>query len=152
MKKANIALFMLAALLAIYQMAVGQTITYDTAYYRNRTIMQVNIYSDNVRVERCFYYPTGELQLDQEFDAETGLQTGDEFWWFRNRVLEHSSEWKAGFAHGWAFTWSESKDLLPSQIYVENRLVPSKDYSRYIPEPKEEIVVSLGRSATAARR
>lgn len=133
MKKSNIALFVLAAILAIYQMAVGQSATQDTAYYRNGTIMQLNAYANGVRVERCFYYPTGELQLYQEFDPITGLQTGDEYWWYRNGVLEHSSEWINGYAHGWSLTWNENGELVGSQVYVESRIVPTEDYGKYFP-------------------
>jgi antitoxin component YwqK of YwqJK toxin-antitoxin module len=131
MKKANIALFVLAAILAIYQMAVGQTITQDTAYYRNGSVMQLNTYANDVRIERCFYYPTGELQLYQEFDHATGLQIGDEYWWYRNGQVEHACEWENGYTHGWALTWDAEGELISSQVFVESHIVPTEDYGKY---------------------
>jgi antitoxin component YwqK of YwqJK toxin-antitoxin module len=151
MKKTNIALFVLAAILAIYQMAVGQSITQDTAWYKNNTVMQINTYANGVRVERCVYYPTSELQLYQEFDPVTGLQTGDEYWYHRNGELEHSCDWVNGYAHGWAFTWDESGECIRSQVYVENRLVPTEDYEKYFPD-REVDSESASVSGFAIRR
>ncbi|MBE0643270.1 MAG: hypothetical protein IH600_04255 [Bacteroidetes bacterium] len=131
MKKTNIALFILAAALAIYQMANGQTITQDTSFFRNGVVMQVNTYANGVRVERCVYYPTGELQLYQEFDPVRGLQTGGEYWYFRNGEVEHACEWVNGFAHGWAFTWDEIGELISSEVYVQNVLIPADQYYKY---------------------
>lgn len=131
MKKINIALFILAAVLAIANLLQGQTITQDTAWYRNHTVMQVNTYLDGVKIERCVFYPTNELQLYQEFDQVTGLQINDEFWYYRNGEVQHACEWVNGYAHGWAFTWSESGECIRSQVYVENRLVPTEDYAKY---------------------
>jgi antitoxin component YwqK of YwqJK toxin-antitoxin module len=134
MKKTNIALFVIAGIIAIANLMQGQTITQDTSFYRNNTVMQVNTYLDGVKIERCVYYPTGELQLYQEFDPATGLQTNDEFWYFRNGEVQHACGWVNNFAHGWAFTWDESGELISSEVYVENRLVPTEDYAKYFPD------------------
>lgn len=134
MKKTNIILFVIAGILAIANLLQGQTIKADTSWYKNNTVMQVNTYLDGVKIERCVYYPTGELQLYQEFDPATGLQINDEYWYYRNGEVEHAAEFVQGFAHGWAFTWDESGELISSQVYVENRQVPMQDYAKYFPD------------------
>ncbi|MDX9759090.1 MAG: hypothetical protein RBU27_08020 [Bacteroidota bacterium] len=151
MKKTNIALFILAAVLAIVQLVNGQTLTQDTAYYHNGTIMQLNTYSNGVRVERCFYFPAGELQLYQEFDPITGLQTGEEYWWHRNGQVEHACEWVNGYAHGWAFWWDAEGELVSSQVYVESRIVPTEEYGNYFPD-READSESASASGFATRR
>lgn len=134
MKKTNIALFILAAILAIANLLQGQTMKTDTSYFKNGTVMELNTRANGIRTERCVFYPTGELQLVQEFDPANGLQTGEEFWWYRNGQLEHSCSFVNGYAHGWAFTWDEKGILIETQIYVENRQAPMQDYAKYFPD------------------
>jgi antitoxin component YwqK of YwqJK toxin-antitoxin module len=151
MKKINIALFILAAILAMANLMQGQTMKTDTSFFKNGTVMELNTYSNHVRVERAVYYPTGEIQLYQEFDPVTGLQIGDEYWYHRNGELEHSCDWVNGYAHGWAFTWDEGGELISSQVYVENRLVPTEDYEKYFPD-REVDSESASVSGFAIRR
>ncbi len=138
MKKFNLALLILAGLLAIADLMEGQVIEQDTSFYRNGTIMQLLTYQNGVQVERLFYYPTGEVKLYQEFDPSLGLQSKSEFWYFRNGQVEHSCDWMNGYAHGYAFWWDEYGNDVRTEVYVEGRLVPTEDFRKYFPDQEEK--------------
>jgi antitoxin component YwqK of YwqJK toxin-antitoxin module len=151
MKKINLAIFILAAILTMANLMQGQTMKTDTSFFKNGTVMELNTYSNHVRVERAVYYPTGEIQLYQEFDPTTGLQVNDEFWYYRNGEVEHSCEWVNGFAHGWAFTWDESGNCTKTEVYVQNVLIPTDQHYKYFPD-REVDSESASVSGFAIRR
>lgn len=133
MKKTNLALLMLAGLLALWNLTQSQTITQDTSWFRNGTVSAVSTYLDGHRIERCVFYPTGEVWMIAEYDPATELQDGDEFWYWRNGEAQHACTYVRGYCHGAVYWWDESGNWTKTELYVESRQVPLEDYIRYFP-------------------
>ena len=133
MKKTNIALFIVAGLLAIANLLQGQELSYEYSYFPNGTVAAVSTYHDSARVERRVFYPTGEVWMIADFDPESGLQHGDEFWYWRNGEVKEATEYVNGYAHGYCFGWDPSGETTFTKLYFESREVPVEDYDKYFP-------------------
>jgi len=138
MKKTNIALFIVAGLLALWNLTQGQTISQDTTWFRNGTVSAVTTYVDGHRVERCVFYPTSEIWMIAEYDPVTGLQENDEFWYWRNGEVQHACSYVNGYCHGAAYWWDEFGNWTKTELYVESRRVSVEDYHKYFPRDDYE--------------
>lgn len=138
MKKSNLALLILAGLLALWDLTQGQEITYRSSHYQNGTICAVSTYHDGKRVERRTYFPTGELSSYAEYDPETKLLDGDEYLFWHNGEVREATEYRNGYAHGWCFGWDPSGEPTFTKVYVESREVPAEEYSKYFPASERD--------------
>jgi antitoxin component YwqK of YwqJK toxin-antitoxin module len=123
-------------LLPLFSMS-GQTVSQDTSYFRNGSVMQLYTYTDGVMTERLVYYATGELQLRQTFAPTTGLQIGAETLYFRNGKVQHRCHFVNGYAHGRASWFDESGKEIKTEVYVESMIVPVESYYKYFPDGKD---------------
>jgi antitoxin component YwqK of YwqJK toxin-antitoxin module len=130
MKKINIALFVLAAVLAIYQMAVGQTIKQDTSYYDNRAVLSVCEYHSGKLAHRSVYFRTGELMMRATFDEE-GRMHGLEEWFYRSGQVEEVTPYVHGFAHGVCRRYEADGTPIGERLYVESRIVPMEEIAKH---------------------
>ncbi|MCB2203463.1 hypothetical protein KQI65_01845 [bacterium] len=131
MKKTNLALLIAAGLLAIINLMNGQTVTQDSCFYRNGRVATLMTYKDSKPVLREAFYATGELQMQAEYDPQSGLQHGIEKWFYRSGQLEESSEFVYGHAHGPSRTYLPDGSLESEVLYVEDRVVPKARYDEY---------------------
>jgi antitoxin component YwqK of YwqJK toxin-antitoxin module len=138
MKRFNIALFVLAAVLALYQLTNGQTVQHDTLYYPNGSVSAVYTFIDGGKAERRVYYPTGELMMIAEYDPATGNQHGDEYWYHRNSEVQESCTFAQGVCHGLNFGWDPFGNETFTRLYVQGKEVPVEDYEKYFPRDEFE--------------
>jgi len=138
MKKTNIALFIVAGLLAIVNLLQGQEISYGYSYFPNGTVAAVSTYHDSAKVERRVFYSTGEVWMIAEYNPVTGLQHGDEFWYWRNGEVQHACSYVNGYCHGAAYWWDEFGNWTKTELYVESRRVSVEDYHKYFPRDDYE--------------
>ena len=138
MKKTNLALLILAGLLALWNLTQGQTISQDTTWFRNGTVSAISTYLDGRRIERAVFYATGEVWMIAEYDPVTELQDGDEFWYWRNGEAQHACTYVRGYCHGAAYSFDEFGNWTKTELYVESRRVPLEDYDKYFPPEEYE--------------
>jgi antitoxin component YwqK of YwqJK toxin-antitoxin module len=131
MKKTNLVILILAGILAVWNLANGQTIKTDTCYFSDRNVCSVYTYVDGARTQRDVLFKTGELQMRATYDPRTGQLQGTEKWFYRNGQLKEETQYSSGLAHGWNRKYLPDGALISETLYVESRVVPNGEYPKH---------------------
>lgn len=130
----------LIALIVVALLQAGplrsQPTTSDTTFYSNLQPCSITLYEHGVRVERTYYFRTGERMVHQRFDPRTGLQHGDETWWWRNGKVMHACSYVYGEGHGPATSYGWDGTVEKRELYVEGVYVPEDQWGKFIREER----------------